>query len=244
MGFRKGVSIAPLRDRVIIDPLAALAVMASRGRGVLGNLTRGEARASESSRSYPSPERGWIAVRPLGQVLTGYATFVSDPHFLTNDLLDQESAEQVMARPIPPPHPHARTPLPCPDKPATPAASLGPAFFSPCMAVGESEAEATTSFHRDLDGDGGVSRWPRHGWARRSSRENGLGASPMSAQEEHESRKHPLLRARRSLVDFPRHGHAGRNSSPARSLRPRPTQPRPAPHRRAHRHPRSPSRAR
>lgn len=32
---------------------------------------------------------------PLFQVLTGYATFVSDPHFLTNDILDQQAAEQV-----------------------------------------------------------------------------------------------------------------------------------------------------
>lgn len=29
------------------------------------------------------------------QVLTGYSTFVSDPHFLTNDLLDEQAAEQV-----------------------------------------------------------------------------------------------------------------------------------------------------
>ncbi|CAM9090652.1 unnamed protein product, partial [Laminaria digitata] len=29
------------------------------------------------------------------QVLTGYATFVSDPHFLTNDLLDEQAAEQM-----------------------------------------------------------------------------------------------------------------------------------------------------
>lgn len=28
-------------------------------------------------------------------MLTGYATFVSDPHFLTNDLLDEQAAEQV-----------------------------------------------------------------------------------------------------------------------------------------------------
>ncbi|CAM9257644.1 unnamed protein product [Scytosiphon promiscuus] len=36
---------------------------------------------------------------PMGmvstQVLTGYGTFVSDPHFLTNDLLDQQAAEQM-----------------------------------------------------------------------------------------------------------------------------------------------------
>lgn len=31
----------------------------------------------------------------LPQVLTGYATLVSDPHFFTNDLLDQQAAEQV-----------------------------------------------------------------------------------------------------------------------------------------------------
>jgi len=35
------------------------------------------------------------ARHPHPQVLTGYATFVSDPHFLTNDLLDQQAAEQV-----------------------------------------------------------------------------------------------------------------------------------------------------
>lgn len=29
------------------------------------------------------------------QVLTGFATFISDPHFLTNDVLDQQAAEQV-----------------------------------------------------------------------------------------------------------------------------------------------------
>lgn len=29
-------------------------------------------------------------------MLTGYATFVSDPHFLTNDLLDEQAAEQVI----------------------------------------------------------------------------------------------------------------------------------------------------
>lgn len=34
-------------------------------------------------------------VRHKTQVLTGYSTFVSDPHFLTNDLLDQQAAEQV-----------------------------------------------------------------------------------------------------------------------------------------------------
>eukprot|EP00903_Cladosiphon_okamuranus_P017641 g16248.t1 len=36
---------------------------------------------------------------PMGmvstQVLTGYPTFVSDPHFLTNDLLEQQAAEQM-----------------------------------------------------------------------------------------------------------------------------------------------------
>ncbi|CAM9155381.1 unnamed protein product [Ectocarpus sp. 13 AM-2016] len=36
---------------------------------------------------------------PMGmvstEVLTGYATFVSDPHFLTNDVLDQQAAEQM-----------------------------------------------------------------------------------------------------------------------------------------------------
>ena len=31
----------------------------------------------------------------INQLLTGYGTFISDPHFLTNHLLDQQAAEQV-----------------------------------------------------------------------------------------------------------------------------------------------------